>query len=217
MAGYQDLSDFERGVIVGAREMGHRISEVAMKFGFLRKTISRVYREYRVTGKTSNFRHRCGRKKDLKRTGPLTSDSILKRDRRATLPHIDADFNDGASVSVRTVQRTVINMGSHSRRPTGVPLLTARHKALLLSWARQHYHWTVDDWKHVGLSPDYADYHLIFTFSYTKYTKRKYCNRQKIRTRDFANLHVLHLPESEKHNFGIMSVCVSVNTITRKL
>ncbi|GBN51661.1 hypothetical protein AVEN_98835-1 [Araneus ventricosus] len=25
----------------------------------------------------------------------------------------------------------------------------------------------------------------IFTFSYTKYTKRKYCNRQKIRTRDF--------------------------------
>ncbi|GBN07929.1 hypothetical protein AVEN_135348-1 [Araneus ventricosus] len=25
----------------------------------------------------------------------------------------------------------------------------------------------------------------FFTFSYTKYTKRKYCNRQKIRTRDF--------------------------------
>ncbi|GBM85494.1 hypothetical protein AVEN_167644-1 [Araneus ventricosus] len=49
---------------------------------------------------------------------------------------------------MRTVQRTVINMGSQSRRPTRVPLLTARHKALLLSWARQHYHWTVDDWKH---------------------------------------------------------------------
>ncbi|GBL98669.1 hypothetical protein AVEN_32892-1 [Araneus ventricosus] len=25
----------------------------------------------------------------------------------------------------------------------------------------------------------------MFTFSYTKYTKIKYCNRQKIRTRDF--------------------------------
>ncbi|GBM41844.1 hypothetical protein AVEN_145006-1 [Araneus ventricosus] len=77
---------------------------------------------------------------------------ILKRDRRAILPHIAADFNDGAStsVSVRTVQRTVINMGSQSRRPTRVPFLTARHKTLLLSWARQHYHWTVDDWKHVA-------------------------------------------------------------------
>ncbi|GBO25388.1 hypothetical protein AVEN_253330-1 [Araneus ventricosus] len=32
-----------------------------------------------------------------------------------------------------------------------------------------------------------------------------------------TNLYVLDLPESEKHNFGIMSVCVSVNKITRKL
>ncbi|GBL80290.1 hypothetical protein AVEN_92216-1 [Araneus ventricosus] len=39
-------------------------------------------------------------------------------------------------------------MGSQSRRSTRVPLLTALHKALLLSWVRQHYHRTVDDWKH---------------------------------------------------------------------
>ncbi|GBM30474.1 hypothetical protein AVEN_237699-1 [Araneus ventricosus] len=66
MAGYQDLSDFEHGVIIGAREMGHSISELAMKFGFSHTTISRVYREYRVSGKTSNFCYRCRRKKTLK-------------------------------------------------------------------------------------------------------------------------------------------------------
>ncbi|GBL96696.1 hypothetical protein AVEN_255688-1 [Araneus ventricosus] len=75
MAGYKDLRDFERGVIVGAREMGHSISEVAMKFVFSRTTISRVYLEYRVSDKTSNFRHRCGRKKDLEKTRPLTSEA----------------------------------------------------------------------------------------------------------------------------------------------
>ncbi|GBN94723.1 hypothetical protein AVEN_102320-1 [Araneus ventricosus] len=75
MACFQDLSDFEHGFIVGAREMGHSISEVAMKFGFSRTTISRVYREYKVSSKTSNFRHRCSRKKDLEKTGPLTSDT----------------------------------------------------------------------------------------------------------------------------------------------
>ncbi|GBN80467.1 hypothetical protein AVEN_114160-1 [Araneus ventricosus] len=37
---------------------------------------------------------------------------------------------------MRAVQRTVINMGSRSLRPTRVPLLTARPKALFLSWAR---------------------------------------------------------------------------------
>ncbi|GBO39336.1 hypothetical protein AVEN_203375-1 [Araneus ventricosus] len=72
---FSRLSDFERGVIVGAREMGHSMSEVVMKFGFPRTTISRVNREYRVSGETSNFRHRCGRKKDLEKTGPLTSDA----------------------------------------------------------------------------------------------------------------------------------------------
>ncbi|GBM27645.1 hypothetical protein AVEN_49951-1 [Araneus ventricosus] len=44
--------------------------------------------------------------------------------------------------------------GLSDRRPTRVPLLTALHKALLLSWARQHYHWTVDDWKHVTWSDE---------------------------------------------------------------
>ncbi|GBN23549.1 hypothetical protein AVEN_237344-1 [Araneus ventricosus] len=91
MAG-QYLSDFQCGVIDGAREIGHSKFEVAMEFGFSLTTISRVYREYRVS----------------------------------------ADFNDGAStsVSVRIVQRTVINMGF---RPTRVPLLPARQKPLSLA------------------------------------------------------------------------------------
>ncbi|GFX37047.1 HTH_Tnp_Tc3_2 domain-containing protein [Trichonephila clavipes] len=46
MTAYQDLSQFERGVTVGAREMGHGISDVAMIFGFSLTTISRLYREY---------------------------------------------------------------------------------------------------------------------------------------------------------------------------
>ncbi|GBM00215.1 hypothetical protein AVEN_32576-1 [Araneus ventricosus] len=73
-----------------------------------------------------------------------------------TLSEGEKDFNDGAttSVRVRTVQWTVINMSSQSRRPTRAPLLAAWYNALRLSWARQHYHWTVDDWKHVTWSDE---------------------------------------------------------------
>ncbi|GFW13899.1 hypothetical protein TNCV_4700341 [Trichonephila clavipes] len=42
MASYQDLSEFERGIRNGSREMGHSISEVSMKFGFSHTIISRV-------------------------------------------------------------------------------------------------------------------------------------------------------------------------------
>ncbi|GBM89677.1 hypothetical protein AVEN_122824-1 [Araneus ventricosus] len=135
MAGYQDFSEFERGVIVGAREMGHSISEVAMKFGFSSTTISRVYHEYRESGKTSNLRHRCGWKQIMQVRDQRRLTRIIKRDRGATLPQIATDFNAGpsTSVSVRTIQRNIIDMGfsespyRRCRRPTHVPLMTARY------------------------------------------------------------------------------------------
>ena len=115
--------------------MRHSISKVAMKFGFSRNNISLVYSEFRVSGKTSNFRHRCGREKTLKERNQRRLSRILKPDRRATLPQIAADFNCGTStsVSVQTVQPTIIDMGFRSRRPTCVSLLTVRHKALRLA------------------------------------------------------------------------------------
>ncbi|GFT61586.1 HTH_Tnp_Tc3_2 domain-containing protein [Trichonephila clavipes] len=73
-----------------------------------------------------------------------------------TVPQIAAEFNaeSATSVPVRTIQRNIIDMGFRSRRLTRAPLLTARHKALHLALARQHRHWTVDDWKHVAWSDE---------------------------------------------------------------
>ncbi|GBL89379.1 hypothetical protein AVEN_225895-1 [Araneus ventricosus] len=109
--------------------MGHSISEVAMKFGFSRTTISRVCREYRESGRTPNLRHRCGRKKITQERDQRRLTRIIKRDRRATLPEIAADFNAGpsTSVSMRTIQQNIIDMSFRSRRPTRGPLMTAQY------------------------------------------------------------------------------------------
>ncbi|GFT68565.1 HTH_Tnp_Tc3_2 domain-containing protein [Trichonephila clavipes] len=80
--------------------MGHNISEVAMKSGFSRRAISRVYREYRESGKTSNLQHRCCRKKIMQKLDQRRLTRIIKRDRRATLPQIAADFNVQPPTSV---------------------------------------------------------------------------------------------------------------------
>ncbi|GBM82364.1 hypothetical protein AVEN_271585-1 [Araneus ventricosus] len=103
--------------------MGHGISEVAIKFGFSRTTISRVYHEYRESGKTSNLRHRCGRKNIMQKRDQRRLTRIIKRDRRAILPQIDADFNAGpsTSVNVRTIQRNIIDMGFGAEGPLVYP------------------------------------------------------------------------------------------------
>ncbi|GBN00504.1 hypothetical protein AVEN_37290-1 [Araneus ventricosus] len=45
-------------------------------------------------------------------------------------------------------------MGLCSRRPTRVPLLTKRHRQLLLQWAWEHRDWTMDEWKRVAWSDE---------------------------------------------------------------
>ncbi len=49
-----DLSDFERGIVVGARRVGLSISETDDLLVFSRTTISRVYREWYEKEKISS-------------------------------------------------------------------------------------------------------------------------------------------------------------------
>ncbi len=58
----KDLSDFERGMVVGARRAGLSISKTADLLGFSRVTISRVYRELAEKEKISSEWQLCGQK-----------------------------------------------------------------------------------------------------------------------------------------------------------
>ena len=62
----RELTDFESGMLVGARRMGRVISDVVREFNLPRSTMSRVCREYLISGVTSHHGQCSGRPPALK-------------------------------------------------------------------------------------------------------------------------------------------------------
>ncbi|GBM65331.1 hypothetical protein AVEN_12097-1 [Araneus ventricosus] len=147
-----DLSEFDRGQIVMARRLGTSITETARLVGCSRSAVVSIHAKWINDGDTSSRRQCVGRPRVIKETGRRRLSRLVKQNRRQIVAQLTAQHNAGssASVSEHTVQRTLLDMGLCSRRPTHVPLLTKRHRQLRLQWAREHRDWTMDEWKRVA-------------------------------------------------------------------
>ncbi len=143
-----DLSDFERGMIVGARRAGRSISKTA-DLGFSHTTISRVYREWSEKEKISSERQLCGRKCLVDVRGHRRMGRLVRDDIKAKVTQITARYNQGIqnTISERTTRRALKQMGYSSRRPHRVPLLSAKNQKRRLQYAQTHQNWTIEDRK----------------------------------------------------------------------
>lgn len=151
-----DLSDFDRGQIVMARRLGTSITETARLVGCSRSTVVSTYAKWMKDGETSSRRHGVGRPHAIQEKGRRRLSRMVKQNRSQTVAQLTAQYNAGPSgnVSEHTVQRTLLDMGLRSKRPTRVPLLTKRHRQLRLRWAREHRDWSMDQWERVAWSDE---------------------------------------------------------------
>ncbi len=151
-----DLSDFEGGMVVGARRADLSISKTADLLGFSRTTISWVYREWSEKEKISSERQLCGRKCLVDVRGQRRMDRLVRDYRKATLTQITTCYNQGMqnTISERTTRRNLKQMGYSSRRPHRVPLLSAKNRKRRLRFAQDHQNWTIEDWKNVAWSDE---------------------------------------------------------------
>ncbi len=142
-----DLSDFERGMVVGARRAGLSISETADLLGFSHTTISRVDREWSEKKKITSEWQLGGRKCLVDVIGQRRMSRLVRDDRKATVTQITIRYNQGMqnTISEHTTHRTLKQMGFSSRRPHRVPLLSDKNRKRRLKFAQTHQNWTIED------------------------------------------------------------------------
>ncbi|GBN36413.1 hypothetical protein AVEN_167235-1 [Araneus ventricosus] len=124
-----DLSDVQKGMIIGFRAKGGSISETANFVNCSRAAVVKVYRAWQYGTIQNQRRGKCGAPRAIVDRGERRLRRCVRANRRATVEQLTAQMNQGAtkSVSSTTVQRTLLRMGLRSRHLVNAPALTRQH------------------------------------------------------------------------------------------
>ncbi len=78
-------------------------------------------------------------------------DRLVRDDRKTTVTQITTRYNQGMqnTISEHTTRRTLKQMGSSSRRPHRVPLLSDKNRKQRIQFTQDHQNWTIEDRKNV--------------------------------------------------------------------
>ncbi|GFU70885.1 transposable element Tc1 transposase [Trichonephila clavipes] len=102
-----DLSEFEKGMIVGMGCTGCSVTETAIYLGRARSTVSAVMTAYNKCGNVTSGKHNSGRKRKLTDRDKRVLTRIVARKRKQSLSQITSEVNSHLRnpISARTVQR----------------------------------------------------------------------------------------------------------------
>lgn len=151
---YQQLTDFERGRIIGLREAGWSYRDIAARVGRNATTIMRAWRQW----SEENRAHRRPGSGRPSTTTPRDDRHLYRMcvaDRTATSTVLAQQWGAavGRRMSASTVRRRLISRGLMARVPLLRIPLTQNHRRLRLQWAHQHQQWQAE-WQQVVFSDE---------------------------------------------------------------
>jgi transposase len=154
MSGRCELSEFQRGEIIGAWKMGHKVADIAKALDRRYTTVKDTIERYE-TRLTVTCTKRSGRppKLDDRDIRHLVND--LKKDRAVAVDELTKEFNESLNISVssKTVRRTLNSQGYYGRTAKKKPLVTEKNRKKRLAWCRMRKEWK-GEWDRVIFSDE---------------------------------------------------------------
>ena len=141
-----ELSEFERGRIIGMWEAGLSERMIQKKSEHKKTTIHDTIVRYRDEGRVKSV-PRSGRPVVASARDKRCLIKIVKEDRAQTLFDIKDQFNGktNLSVSSTTIRRYLHELGYYGRAGVRKPLVSEKNRKDRLAWCRLRRNW-VDEW-----------------------------------------------------------------------
>lgn len=171
------LAHDQRVQIVTLREEGLSFQALADRFNVRKATIIALMQKYTRTGSVDDLpgrgRHRMSTERQDRALLRLST-----RHPQMSSRGLAQEWHESANVAARprTVRQRLFSAGRYSYIAPKKPLLTARHRATRLQWARAHSHWTAEVWGRV-LFTDETPLHLVQTTQRRQFRSRRGAGR----------------------------------------
>lgn len=138
----RELSEFERGQIVGAHHAGMTERSIAEMYGFAKSTVNRVINDFEKRGLTKPP-PMSGRLPKLKESDKSRLTELVEENHLASLSEITAQFRDLIldDVSESTIRRALHEEGYFGRVGLRKPFISEVNRERRLQWANQRASW----------------------------------------------------------------------------
>jgi transposase len=144
----EDLSDFERGKIVGTCLTGKSATKTATLLGVSRATVSKVMSACTNHRKTISAKKNSGRKSTLTERDRRTLRRVASKNHRTNAAQLNIHSED--PVPTKTVRYELHKYKIHDRAAIAQPRITEINTQMRKWWCHDHKTWTSDKWKFEG-------------------------------------------------------------------
>jgi transposase len=133
--------------VLSFRNEGYSYSRISAVTGIPKSTVIWLIKKHAADHCAKlKAPNRRGKDKGLTRCEKSAVLRNVRRDRRQTLNQL-AEYGTGVHPLARTTVLRLLKKTGYAKRPTtDKPILNPVHYAARLEWAREHKHWSVEDW-----------------------------------------------------------------------